>query len=68
MKRIFIISMGIGFLISSVFIAMPSMMDGTSDWFMLQVPGISAAYLFWGAVGSSVFVGVAISWFVNAVV
>jgi hypothetical protein len=33
-----------------------------------EMPGIAAAYIFWGAVGSSVLLGVAICGFVNAVV
>jgi hypothetical protein len=64
MKRSFMIAMGIGFLISTVFMAIPS----TNDWGFLQLPGIGAAYLCWGAVGNSVIVGTAIGWAVNAVV
>jgi hypothetical protein len=64
MKRSFMIAMGIGFLISTVFMAIPS----TNEWASLQLPGIGAAYLFWGAVGNYVIVGVAIGWAVNAVV
>jgi hypothetical protein len=68
MKSRLILSMGIGFLISSVFMAIPSMRDGTSDWAGLELPGMGAAFLFWGAVGNSVIVGTAIGWAVNAVV
>ena len=64
MKRSFMIAMGIGFLISTVFMAIPS----TNEWASLELPGIGAAYLFWGAVGNSVIVGTAIGWAVNAVV
>ena len=32
----------------------------------LEWPGISAAYVFWGAVGGSTFLGIAICWVVNA--
>ena len=60
MKRSFIIAMGIGFLISTVFMAVPS----SSGWAFLQLPGIGAAYL----LGNSVIVGTAIGWAVNAVV
>ena len=64
MKRSFMIAMGIGFLISTVFMAIPS----TNEWASLELPGIGAAYLFWGAVGNSVILGTAIGWAVNAVV
>jgi hypothetical protein len=60
--------MGIGFLISSIFMAIPSMREGTSDWASLELPGMAAAFLFWGTVGDSVFVDTAIGWAVNAVV
>ncbi len=68
MKRILVIAMGIGFLISTIFMAIPSMRNGTSHWSDVEFPGMAAAYLFWGAVGSSVFVGTVIGWAVNAVV
>jgi hypothetical protein len=68
MKRMLSIAMGIGFLISTIFMAIPSMRDGTSEWADLELPGMGAAYLFWGAVGNSVIVGTAIGWAVNAVV
>jgi hypothetical protein len=64
MKRRFMIAMGIGFLISTVLMAIPS----TNEWASLELPGMGAAYLFWGAAGNSVIVGVAIGWAVNAVV
>jgi hypothetical protein len=64
MKRSFMIAMGIGFLVSTVFMAIPS----TNEWASLELPGMGAAYLFWGAVGNSAIVGTAIGWAVNAVV
>jgi hypothetical protein len=64
MKRSFVIAMGIGFLISTVFMAIPS----TNEWAFLELPGMGAAYLFWGAVGYSPIMGTAIGWAVNAVV
>ena len=64
MKARLMIAMGIGFLISTVFMAIPS----ANDWASLELPGIGAAYLFWGAVGNSVILGTAIGWAVNAVV
>lgn len=44
------------------------MRDGISEWASLELPGMAAADLFWGAVGNSVIVGTAIGWAVNAVV
>jgi hypothetical protein len=64
MKRSLMIAMGIGFLISTVLMAIPS----TNAWAFLEFPGMGAAYLFWGAAGNSVIIGVAIGWAVNAVV
>jgi hypothetical protein len=64
LKARLMIAMGIGFLISTVFMAIPS----TNEWAFLELPGIGAAYLFWGAVGNSVILGTAIGWAVNAVV
>jgi hypothetical protein len=58
------IAMGIGFLISTVLMAIPS----TNGWASLELPGMGAAYLFWAAVGNSAIVGTAIGWAVNAVV
>ncbi len=60
MIRMLIIAMGIGFLISTIFMAIPS----TYDWASLQLPGMYAAYL----AGNYVIVGTAIGWAVNAVV
>jgi hypothetical protein len=68
LKRMLSIAMGIGFLISTIFMAIPSMRDGTNEWASLELPGMGAAYLVWGAVGNSVIVGTAIGWAVNAVV
>jgi hypothetical protein len=64
MKRSFVIAMGIGFLISTVLMAIPS----TNEWAFLELPGMGAAYLFWGVARNSVIVGTAIGWAVNAVV
>jgi hypothetical protein len=57
------IAMGIGFLISTILMAIPS----TNEWASLELPGLGAAYLFWGTVGNYVIVGLAIGWAVNAV-
>jgi hypothetical protein len=64
MKRSFVIAMGIGFLISTVLMAVPS----TNEWAFLELPGMGAAYLFWGVARNSAIVGTAIGWAVNAVV
>ena len=64
MKRSFMIAMGIGFLISTVFMAIPS----ANEWGFLQLPGMGAANLFWRVAPNSVIVGTAIGWAVNAVV
>lgn len=62
------IALSIGFLISTVFMAIPSIRNGTSDWADLEFPGMAAAYLFWGALGDSVFWGTVVGWAVNAMV
>jgi hypothetical protein len=67
-KKILIIAMAIGLLISAAFLVMERLADHSIVWLDWQMPGIGAAYLFWGAVGGSVFLGVAICWLVNAVV
>jgi hypothetical protein len=64
MKRSFMIAMGIGFLISTVLMAVPS----TSQWAFLEFPGMGAANLFWEVARDSVITGTAIGWAVNAVV
>ena len=62
------IAMGIGLLISSIFMAIPSLRDGTSSWASLELPGMTAAFIFWGMGGNSVILALALSWAVNAVV
>jgi hypothetical protein len=64
MKRRFMVAMGIGFLISTVFMAVPS----TNEWAFLEFPGMGAANLYWGVAPNSVIVGTAVGWAVNAVV
>lgn len=63
-----ITAIAIGVLISTALLVMEALTDHALVWLAWQMPGISAAYLFWGAVGGSVFLGVAICWLVNAVV
>jgi hypothetical protein len=68
MKSRLIIALAIGALISTVLLVMESLTDHSIFWMGWEMPGISAAYLFWGAVGGSAFVGIAIAWVVNAIV
>jgi hypothetical protein len=68
MKTILMIALAAGALISAALLVMESLTDHSLFWMGWEMPGISAAYLFWGAVGGSVYVGVAICWLVNAVV
>ena len=64
MKTNLIIALAIGALISAVLLALEPLTDYA--FLSLEWPGVSAAYLFWGAVGGSAFAGIAISWLVNA--
>lgn len=66
-RKILIIAIAIGAFISTALLVIEDLTHSIV-WLAWQMPGISAAYLFWGAVGSSVLLGVAISWFVNAAV
>ena len=45
MKARLIIAMAIGAFISMIFLAIPSMRDGTSAWASLEHPGMAAALL-----------------------
>ncbi|MGY8705101.1 hypothetical protein RAD16_05080 [Bradyrhizobium sp. 18BD] len=63
-KTNLIIALAIGALISAVLLALEPLTDYA--FLSLEWPGVSAAYLFWGAVGGSAFAGIAISWLVNA--
>ena len=65
-KANFIIALAIGALVSSVLLVMEPLTDFAFLW--LEWPGISAAYLFWGATGGSAFPGIAIACVVNALV
>ncbi|MGY4352136.1 hypothetical protein ACVWXM_008629 [Bradyrhizobium sp. GM7.3] len=68
MKSILTVALAIGALVSTVLLVMEQLTDYSTPVMAWEMPGISAAYLFWGAVGSSVFLGVAITWVVNAIV
>jgi hypothetical protein len=68
MKSRLIIALAIGASISTVLLVIESLTDHSIFWMGWEMPGISAAYLFWGAVGGSAFAGIAIAWVVNAIV
>lgn len=63
-KTNLIIALAVGALISAMLLAL----EQSTDYALLSLewPGVSAAYLFWGAVGGSAAAGIAISWLVNA--
>ncbi|MDI1265019.1 MAG: hypothetical protein PS018_17350 [bacterium] len=66
MKARLLIAAAIGALISALLLVLEPLTDyALLSW---EWPGISAAYLFWGATGGGAFPGIAIAWFVNAVV
>ena len=68
MKSMLVIASAIGALISTVLLVMESLTDHSIFWMGWEMPGISAAYLFWGAIGGPAFTGIAIAWVVNAIV
>ncbi|WP_298243442.1 hypothetical protein [uncultured Bradyrhizobium sp.] len=59
-----VIALAVGALISTVLLVLEPLTDFAL--LSLEWPGISAAYFFWGAVGGSSFLGIAICWVVNA--
>jgi hypothetical protein len=64
-KSILAIALAIGVLIATILLVMEPLTD--YSLLSLEWPGITAAYLFRGVVGGSVFVGIAIAWVVNAI-
>jgi hypothetical protein len=66
MKVRLTIAMAIGAVISMIFLAIPSLRDGTSPWADLELPGMVVALLVGG--GSSDILALAVMWAVNAVV
>jgi hypothetical protein len=64
MKARLIVALAIGALISSALLAVEPLTD--YSLLSLEWPGITAAFLFWGAIGGPAFVGIAIAWVVNA--
>jgi hypothetical protein len=68
MKTVLIGALAIGALVSTVLLVTEQLTDQSIAVMAWEMPGIAAAFLFWGAVGSSVVLGVAIAWAVNAIV
>jgi hypothetical protein len=68
MKSVLIVALAIGALVSTVLLVTEQLTDQSIAVMAWEMPGISAAYLFWGALGSSVLLGVAIAWAVNSIV
>lgn len=62
------VSAAVGLLVSTMLLVMEALTDHSLWSLRLQMPGINAADFFWGAVGGSALVGVAIAWLVNALV
>lgn len=65
-KSILVASLAIGLVISTALLGMESLTDYAL--LRLEMPGINAAYFFWGAISSSVFMGMIVAWIVNAIV
>lgn len=63
-KTNLIIALAIGALISAALLVVEPFTDYA--FLSLEWPGVTAAFLFWGAVGGSAFAGIAVSWLVNA--
>jgi hypothetical protein len=63
-----IIALAVGVLTSTVLLVMESLTDHSTFSLEWQMPGITAAYFFWGAIGDSFFLGTAVAWAVNAIV
>ena len=67
MKARLIIAMAIGALISTIFLAIPSLRNGTSEWAFLELPGMIVGLMAWGTFDSDTL-SLALFWAVNAVV
>lgn len=66
MKENFIAALAVGAFISVVLMVADPYVNFAL--LSLQMPGVSAAYLFWGAIGGPASIGIAICWVVNALV
>ncbi|MDA9493248.1 hypothetical protein [Bradyrhizobium sp. CCBAU 11361] len=60
------IALAIGGFVSAVLLAIEPLTDFA--YLSLEWPGITAAYFFWGVIGGPTFIGIAISWVVNALI
>ncbi|MBR0780031.1 hypothetical protein [Bradyrhizobium iriomotense] len=60
------IALAIGALVSGLLLAIEPLTDFA--YLSLEWPGITVAYFFWGAVGGPAFLGIALSWGVNALI
>ncbi|MBP0109743.1 hypothetical protein [Bradyrhizobium vignae] len=65
-KTNLVIALAVGALISALLLAIEPLTDFA--YLSLEWPGITAAYFFWGAIGGPTFLGIAISWLVNALI
>ncbi|MBR0705673.1 hypothetical protein [Bradyrhizobium liaoningense] len=65
-KTNLIIALAIGALVSGLLLAIEPLTDFA--YLSLEWPGITVAYFVWGAVGGPTFLGIAISWLVNALI
>lgn len=63
-KANLIVASAIGALISAVLLVLEPLTD--YSLLSLEMPGIAAAYLWWGAGGGGAWPGIAITWAVNA--
>lgn len=68
LKSRLVIALALGALIATLLLVMETLTDESIFWMGWAMPGISAAVLFWGVVGGSAAVGIAIAWAVNAIV
>ncbi|RXG87663.1 MULTISPECIES: hypothetical protein [Bradyrhizobium] len=66
MKTNLVIALAVGALISALLLAIEPLTDFA--YLSLEWPGITAAYFFWGAIGGPTFLGIAMSWLVNALI
>ncbi|WP_407194411.1 hypothetical protein [Bradyrhizobium sp. STM 3566] len=65
-KTNLVIALAVGALISALLLAIEPLTDFA--YLSLEWPGITAAYFFWGAIGGPTFLGIAMSWLVNALI
>jgi hypothetical protein len=66
MRAMLIISMAFGALVSMIFLAIPSLRDGTSEWAFLELPGMITTFIA-GPIHSDILF-LALAWAVNAIV